>query len=122
MNIKDLFRKYFDRKCDKPDMYILSTKITNNGLIYRLLIHDKNLKLYRIILKDYESTKLLYTMIISIILSEDISTIYYDSWNNIQLLEFILQISWIKLKIGIISEYDKIEDSISKDNIIDIQI
>lgn len=103
-------------------MFILSTKITNNGLIYRLFIHDKNDKVYRIILKDYESTKLLYTMIISIILSEDISTIYYDSWNNTQLLEFISQISWIKLERGIISEYDKIEDSISKDNIIDIQI
>lgn len=116
MNIKNLFRKV-----NKPDMYILSPKITNNGLIYKLVIHDdENLKVYRITLKDYESTKLLYTFILSIILSEDISTIYYDSWNNTQLLEFISQISWIKLEKWYVN--NQIEDNISKDNIIDIQI
>jgi len=116
----NFIRKYFDKKFNKPNMYILSTKIINNGIICRLVIHNENLKEYRITLKNYESNKLLYTIILSIILLEDISTIYYDSWNNTNLIEFISKCWWIKLERW--NEKNQIEDNISKDNIINIQI
>lgn len=117
----NIIRKYFDIKFNKPNMYILNTKIINNDIIFRLVIHGENLKEYRITLKKYEyNEKLLYTIILSIILLEDISTIYYDPWNNINLIEFISNFRWIKLEKW--RANNQMEDNISKDNIIDIQI
>lgn len=114
----NFIRKYFDRKFNKPIMYILPAKFSNNGIIYKLIIHGENLKEYRITLKNINSS--LYTIILSIILLEDISTIYCDCWNTTDVMEICSYVRWIKLKKWI--NDNQLEKAITKDNIIDIQI
>ena len=121
----ELVRKYFDRKFNKPDMYILSCCILENELQYKFIIYGTEIKEYRIIFHDYNNNELINSIILSIILKEDISTIYYDPYHNYHLILFLKQFrfyDFIPLHGQEVLILKDLEDAVSKDNIIDIQI
>lgn len=91
---------------------------------YTFIIRGEKLKEYRIRFgcSNYE---LIHLIILSIILDEDIYTIYYDPYNNYQLIEFLNQFRFIKtnsLNQHDIKNLKDIENEIEEDDIIDIQI
>lgn len=105
-------------------MYIYLHHILDDICQYTFIIPGEKNKEYRIKFScpNYE---LVHLIILSIILDEDIYTIYCDSYNNYQLIEFLNQFRFIKINSlngHDIKNIKDIENKIEEDDIIDIQI
>ena len=108
-------------------MYLSHIHILDNGFKFTIFICGHELKKYRILLSHIcnSNDQLLYLNIINIILNEDVNIIYYDPWQNFQLIEFLNQFDDIRLvplhghDVRILKD---LENSVKENNIIDINI